>query len=558
MLRPQPIGPVPDDTARVARAAFPKGHPYLRLADECGVLFADDAFTALFPTQGQPALAPWRLALVTILQFAEALSDLQAAHALRSRIDWKYVTRLELTDPGFDGSVLSEFRSRLIEGSAETLLLDTLLTWCREHKLLGARGRQRTDSTHILAAVRALNRIELVGETLRHALNDLAVVAPDWLRTLSPPAWAERYARRAEDDRLPTGKEARETRALTIGADGALLLAAVYAPAAPPWLRHVPAVETLRRVWVQNYYRVGAAEESHVQWRTDEQGIPPASLFVSSPYDADAHLAKKNTTQWVGYKVHITETCDDERPRVITNVETTPGPAADGSVTPIIHAHLKDKDLLPQLHSVDTGFLDAALLVESQRDYAVDLCGPTRGDYRWQAHADKGFAAQQFQIDWEQERARCPQGHTSVSWTPAIDKRTNEVIKITVSMKDCVPCPCRAQCTRSAKNYPRRTITIRRQEAYVALQAARVREHTEDFAQEYARRAGIEGTLSRGIRTCELRRTRYIGLTRVHLGHVLTAAALNFLRLGEWIADVPRAKTRTSAFTLLMADSIAA
>jgi len=201
---------------------------------------------------------------------------------------------------------------------------------------VSAQNGQRTDSTHILAAVRALNRIELVGETLRHALNDLAVVAPDWLRALSPAAWVERYARRAEDDRLPTGKETRETRALTIGADGALLLAAVYVPAAPQWLRHVPAVETLRRVWVQNYYHT--ADASHPQWRTDEQGIPPASLFVSSPYDADAHLAKKNTTQWVGYKVHITETCDDDLPRVITNVETTPWPAADGSVTPIIHA----------------------------------------------------------------------------------------------------------------------------------------------------------------------------------------------------------------------------
>ncbi len=558
MLRSQPIGPVPDDTARVARAAFPKGHPYLRLADECGVLFADDAFTALFPTQGQPALVPWRLALVTILQFAEALSDLQAAHALRSRIDWKYVTRLELTDSGFDGSVLSEFRSRLIEGAAETLLLDTLLTWCREHKLLGARGRQRTDSTHILAAVRALNRIELVGETLRHVLNDLAVVAPDWLRALSPPAWVERYARRAEDDRLPTGKEAREARALTIGADGAVLLAAVYAPAAPPWLRHVPAVETLRRVWVQNYYRMGAEEESRVRWRTDDQGIPPASLFVSSPYDPDAHYAKKNTTQWVGYKVHITETCDDNLPRVITNVETTPGPAADGSVTPIIHAHLKDKDLLPRLHIVDTGFLDAALLVESQRDYDVDLCGPTRADNQWQARASEGFDADSFSIDWEREQATCPEGHTSSGWTPVVDIYGNKVIKVKFSAKKCGPCPSRPRCIRSSLKCQRRTLSLRTKEAYLALQEARQRERTKDFTQEYARRAGIEGTLSRGVRTCELRRTRYIGLTRVHLGHVLTAAALNFLRLGEWIADVPRAKTRTSPFTLLMADSIAA
>jgi len=558
MLRPQPIGPVPDDTARVARAAFRAGHPYLRLADELGALFDDAAFAALFPTHGQPALAPWRLALVTILQFAEGLSDLQAAHALRSRIDWKYVTRLELTDPGFDGSVLSEFRSRLIAGAAETLLLDTLLAWCRDHKLLRARGRQRTDSTHILAAVRALNRIELVGETMRHALNDLAVVAPAWLRAVSPPAWVERYGRRAEDDRLPAGKEAREVRALTIGADGDALLTAIYAPAAPAWLRQVPAVETLRRVWVQNYYQEGGPDARRLRWRTDAQGIPPASLFVSSPYDQDAHYAKKNTTQWVGYKAHVTETCEDDLPPLITNVETTPGPTADGAVTPTIHARLNDKDLLPRLHIVDTGFLDAALLAESRRDYGIDLCGPTRVDRHWQARADEGFDAQSFQIDCEREHVTCPAGHSSISWTPALDNRKNEVIKIKFSTKDCGPCPCRAQCTRSTKKYPRRTVTIRRQEAYLALQAARERERTEDFIEEYARRAGIEGTLSRGIRTCDMRRTRYVGLARVHLGHVLTAVALNFLRLGEWLADVPRAKTRRSPFTRLMADAHAA
>src|SRR5919202_3825479 len=175
MLRRQALPAIPPDTVRVAQAAFPKGHPYLRLADELGSLFTDDSFAALFPRHGQPAFSPWRLALVTILQYAEGLSDRRAADAVRSRIDWKYVLRLELSDAGFDASVLSDFRTRLIDGGAESLLFDTLLTWCRERKLVKERGRQRTDSTHVLAAVRALNRVELTAETMRHALNSLAV-----------------------------------------------------------------------------------------------------------------------------------------------------------------------------------------------------------------------------------------------------------------------------------------------------------------------------------------------------------------------------------------------
>jgi transposase len=239
MLRPEPIDPVPAETARVARAAFPKGHPYLRLADQIEDLFTDQLFTALFPTHGQPAFSPWRLALVSILEFAEGLSDRQAADAVRSRLDWKYVLRLELTDPGFDASVLSEFRARLIAGSAEFLLFDTLLNWCVKQQLLKARGRQRTDSTNVLAAVRALNRLELVSETMRSALNTLAIVAPDWLRPVAQAEWSARYARRAEDDRLPGKETARRQRQIDVGTDGMILLTAVYQQKAPFWLRQV-------------------------------------------------------------------------------------------------------------------------------------------------------------------------------------------------------------------------------------------------------------------------------------------------------------------------------
>src|SRR5947209_3236889 len=180
-MHPQPIPAIPEETVRVARAVLPKSNVFLLMRDELGTLYSDEDFADLFPTRGQPAEAPWRLALVTIFQFAEHLSDRAAADAVRGRIDWKYALSLELTDPGFDHTVLSEFRTRLLIGGAERRLLDLLVQCARDRGLLKARGRQRTDSTHVLAAVRALNRVELVTETMRHALTVLAVLAPEWL-----------------------------------------------------------------------------------------------------------------------------------------------------------------------------------------------------------------------------------------------------------------------------------------------------------------------------------------------------------------------------------------
>lgn len=549
-LHPQALTPVPDETARVAHAAFPQGNTYLILRDELGTLFADEDFAPLYPARGQPAQAPWRLALVTIWQFVENLSDRQAADAVRGRIDWKYALGLELTDSGFDSTVLSEFRTRLVVGSAEHRLLEAVLQRCRERGWLKTRGRQRTDSTHVLARVRALNRLECVRETLRHALNSLAIVAPEWLRAHSPAEWLDRYGRRFDDSRLPAGQAERQAYACQVGVDGHALLAAVYAPEAPAWLREVPAVETLRRVWVQQFYQ----EAGQIRWRTEAEGIPPSRIFLSSPHDTEARYAKKRTTSWIGYKVHLTETCDDDTPHLITHVATTPGPVADGDVTPQIHQVLRKQDLLPGKHLADTGYVDAELLVSSQKEYGVDLIGPTRPDYKWQAKDGAGFAASNFTIDWEGQQAICPEGRTSASWTPAVDRGHNEVIKIKFSAKDCGTCPSRARCTRKE----RRSIPVRPHDQYVALQAARSRETSEEFKKEYARRAGIEGTISQGVRACGLRRARYVGEAKTHLQHVATAVAMNVLRISSWLMDRPREQTRTSAFVKLMAPPIAA
>jgi len=248
-LHPHVIAPVPEETARVARAAFPKGHPSLPFRDALGTVFQDEDFAAVFPMNGQPGLPPWRLALVTIMQVRENLADRQAAEAVRARIDWKYLLSLELTDPGFDFSVLSEFRDRLLAGTAEELLLDQLLERCRALHLLTARGQQRTDSTHVLAAIRVLNRLELVAETLRAALNAVATVAPAWLQAVTPLAWYERSSRRIEESRLPKDTAAREAYAQMVGEDGFQFLDALEAPDAPQEARELPVMATLRRTW---------------------------------------------------------------------------------------------------------------------------------------------------------------------------------------------------------------------------------------------------------------------------------------------------------------------
>ncbi len=206
-LKPRQIGSVPKQTMQVARAAFPKGNLCLTLRDQLGPIFQDQDFSDLFPKDGQPGLSPWRLALVTILQFRENLPDRQAAEAVRGRIDWKYLLGLELTDAGFDFSVLSEFRTRLLQGGGEARILDKLLEQCRSLGLVKARGIQRTDATRVLAAIRVLNRLELVGETMRAALNDLATVAPDWLRSVAPVECYQGYSRRIDDTRMPVSKE---------------------------------------------------------------------------------------------------------------------------------------------------------------------------------------------------------------------------------------------------------------------------------------------------------------------------------------------------------------
>lgn len=545
-LHCQPVPAIPEETARVAQAAFSKGNLYLRMRDELGSLYCDEDFAVLYPQRGQPTESPWRLALISVMQFMENLSDRQAAEAVRARIDWKYVLSLDLTDTGFDFSILSEFRSRLIAGGQEAQLLNRLLEQCQTKGWVKARGKQRTDSTHVVTAARTVNRCECVGETLRHALNVLATVAADWLEQKIEPEWFERYGVRVESSRLPQKREEQRQWFLQVGIDGHALLARLYEENTAQWLQQIPAVEILRQVWVQQYY----IEANQVLARQSEQ-TPPNHQQIETPYDLEAHNRTKRNLNWTGYCVHVSETCEDDLPNLITNVETTLSTVVDVEMTASIHHNLAAKELLPSEHFLDAGYINSEHLVTLEMNSNVNIVGPVPTDNSWQAQADSGFDLTHFTIDWQQRQVQCPQGQFSQRWSETVDARKQAVIHVHFSRQQCDACPCQSLCTRSTSSGYGRTLKLLPQPQHQALQTARHYQTTDEFRQRYARRAGVEGTLSQGTRAFGLRRSRYIGLAKTHLQHLLTAVAMNLARLWNWWQEIPKAQTRTSRFAAL-------
>ena len=462
--------------------------------------------------------------------------------AVRGRIDWKYALSLELEDDGFDFSVLSEFRDRLIEGSKEKQILDKMLSRFGELGLLKSRGKARTDSTHILAAVKELSRLEHLEETLKYALNTLASVAPSWLEAVLTPDWYEHYGQKVEHSRKTRTTAEKEAKAITIGTDGFYLLEAIYADTTPPLIRNLEAVEVLRQVWVQQYY---APTEGKAQLRSNKDG-PPHAKRMFSPYEIEARKSTKRSTSWTGYKVHLTETCEEDLPHLITHVETTVATTQDPTVLPSIHQALAEKEILPQQHLVDLGYTSAQLIANSQKDYEIDLFGPVALNAKWQAKEGAGFDLSNFRVNWKRKAVYCPQGKRSRVWRNSHDSYGKPVIRVEFRKKHCLACPVRQKCTRAKVNP--RGLTLMVQEEYEALVNARQRQRTVEFKQQYSLRSGIEGTISQGIRGFNLRQCRYVGLAKTRLQHILTAAAMNLERIHAWLEGIPLAQTRISHF----------
>jgi transposase len=561
--------PEPDPVVAAAiRAKYDGRRVPLAVAvrDRLGQWMADELFAAAFGVRGRPGQPPSRLAVVTVLQMMEDLTDREAAEAVRTRLDWQYLLGLGLADPGFDHSVLSEFRGRIAEHGLEEAVLDALLAKLAADGLVKAGGKQRTDSTHVIAAVRALHTAELAGESVRAALEALAAACPDWLAArLCLGERERRYGTRISTwQRRASGKAERDRIAVQYARDGYALVAACYEQAAPPWLRDIPAVQVLRAVLVQGFTRAVGQDGREVIGRREPggDGVPPAHIKISSPYDADARWGAKKDLHWLGYKLHISETCDDPpacgcppapaasgrcahdvRPNLITCVMTTRATVCDIEMTTPVSDVLAGRDLAPARHYLDTGYASALAILDAARLAGITLVTPLRADGSRQARARSGYDLTAFAIDYDARTATCPQGRTSTGWTPA---RTagRDIIVVRFGITTCRPCPVREQCTTARRNGRQLTILPRDQHELQA--AARAGQQDQNWQEDYNRRAGIEGTISQAVTITGCRRARYRGLARTHLQHVCSATALNLCRLDAYWNDTPLNRKTTT------------
>ncbi|GIH21013.1 hypothetical protein Raf01_91850 [Rugosimonospora africana] len=489
-----------------------------------------------------------------MLQYAENLTDRQAARAVACRIDWKYALGVELTEPGFDHSVLSEFRDRLAEGDRADQLLAVMVERLVDAGLVKRRGRQRTDSTHVLAAVRKLSRVELVAETMRTAIKAVEALDEVWLAGVASPGWDARYGRAVRHERQPAGAAAVAQYVEQVGADGVELLQAALAAEAPSAIRNLAEVDILRRVWIQQFWY---DESGRLRWREAKQSrarmsrqgtarrssragaagddaeparVPWSSLEIVSPHDAEARFSHKpGKIEWVGYKDHQTETCDDDRPRVIVHVVTTPAPQQDIDVLGRIHDDLTGRGLEPNEHLLDSGYVTPEVVHHAATRHAITVVGPVRLDPT--AAESPGFTKEDFHINWEDKTLTCPQGTTSPPWKPTMADRKPR-LSVLFRRSDCRGCSVRLQCTGNVDGKGRHILLLPQPLQEIQTRT-RAQQKTLEWQKRYAMRAGAEATVSETVHAHGLRHCRYRGLAKTHIQHVLTAAGTNVIGLSQ-------------------------
>ena len=631
-LKPRPMPPIPEDTRRIALQIFPSKHLPIRFGDEYADVLKDEDFADLYSNTGQPALPPSFLILVMILQYLERASDRMAVAMVCARIDWKYALHLPLSDPGFDASVLCEFRARLAKNQAQRRAFDAFLERLKEKGFLQGRRVQRTDSIAVLGAVRDLNRLELVMETLRLALEAIQRADPAWFSQHVPEEWLDRYGEWTQAERLVKEdgtKGVAESRALLLrtGRDGFVLLNALQCSsnaahsgnAAQNTLMELEAVELFKVVWQQQYRQVeqevkptdlpveeqfceqaaavrrvdrrakqkastdepaatqpAATEPAATEPATEPAATEPAatepvvelssaenretrsdpSSIVVTPHDPEARFRIKRGKKHTGYKLHLTETATADAPKLITDIDVVAAASHDGAAIDPIQERLSQRDLLPETHLADAGYVSGATL-QSSHERGLILLGPVSPDTSTPERKAAGCALDDFIVDFTAQQALCPAGRLSVGWQtkPRADQPRLQRVIIRWDPQSCGGCELRSVCV--GPKLPYRVLTV--SEHHEKILARRKEQKTEAFKEQYRNRAGIEATFSHMVNVHRSRATPYKGRDKTLLYYTQLCIGMNIKRVIAWEEGVkPKTQRRNNLRRLSLIHSSAA
>lgn len=504
---------IPADTAELGQKLLAKDNIYRLIGDRLHDLIRNEDFRDLFSTIGGPAISPVILALVTIFQMMDKLPDRLAALAVAVRIDWKYALHLPLDYPGFHHTNLEHFRQRLVAHHAEYLVFDRLLHKLVDLGLVRRRGKQRTDSSHVLGLVAKLSRLEMVWETLRLSLEAIRQRDERWLERVVPEAFLQKYLVKRSDYTLTEQQIATELR--QAGADGTWWLQQLET--SPAEWQQLPETQTLRTVWQQQFEWDDDGDYRGPRTKLESHGL------ISNPHEPEAHYRQKRDTAWLGYMVQVTETAEaKDEPSFITDIGLIDAQGDDRAALPDIQERLAGRDLTPKQQIVDQNYMSGPSLADSQQR-GVELIG------KFQAQCGpEGFKQDDFHIDLLQGQATCPAGQTA-SKIIRMEKAGGVEYQVRFGQA-CTGCAFRSPCTQAKGG---RTLTY--SEHHPLVQQRRAEMLTEEFKGLMKLRAAIEGTLSQLMRQ-GARRARYRGPQRVNLQMIFHALAVNVRRLCRWWA----------------------
>lgn len=517
-LKIRPPWPMPEEMRRIGENLLERDDPFRLIGEQLFERLNEEEFADLYSSEGKPGISPVILAFVSVFQFMEKLADRQAAQALRMRLDWKYALHLPLDYAGFDYSVLSEFRDRLLGGQAEGRVFEKLVEQIRGLGLIKERGKQRTDSIAMLTKVRRLCRVETVVETLRLALVAIVKTDREWSEEVIPPSWEEKYGARFVRQRY-SDREWKDYEE-HIGEEGQWLLQRLEKGGAPAELQNLPEVQVLKTVWTQQF-----REEAGQMVYTDLKKYDGRTQ-IQSPHDPEARWSRKRNFEWIGDKVQLTETEDAGYPHIITDILATSSNCTDHEELPAIQERLEQRQCQPAEHYVDAGYMSGPALANSQK-HGIDLIGPLANFVTPQDRLPDGITQSQFQMDAKNNIVICPKGQVATHPVPV-----NNSLSFRFPLKTCAACELRSRCCTGKGG---RTIGISAH--YELTEAARARQKTEAFKKDYAQhRSGVEGSLSALVRGNGMRVGRYIGNQKRNLQAMFTGCATNLKRTARWLA----------------------